>query len=146
MVWSFAAAFAIAVWWVAKGSHWRIVGLLASCLVALTAVAVTFLALLFGGSLAPDLALNSPSGGQVLIVESGSHAIDPIWHLRLEETSGLAARYWNIGCINGDYLDYSGARWISDNLIELTIDDTKVPLAVAAGGPVEPVDERLRSC
>ncbi|MFC6712733.1 hypothetical protein [Branchiibius cervicis] len=141
------AAALLVGWLIALGAHWRIGGYVlgAVCSIALV-VATPLYLLVTSGTGMPDRRLLSPDSSTVLIVENDAAMIDPIWPVRLEQTSGLTAKYWDIGCINGDYLEYTGAQWMSDSLIEFTISGERVPLQVGPDGPTGTTDPRLRSC
>lgn len=93
----------------------------------------------------PDRSYRSPDGRHVLVVDSSSAFIDPIWDLRLEETNGLTARYWALGCVNGDFDEITSVRWVSNNELAFTVDDGEKHVTISAHGP-GPVDTALQSC
>lgn len=93
----------------------------------------------------PDRSYRSPDGRHVLVVDSSSAFIDPIWDLRLEETNGLTARYWVLGCVNGDFDELTSVRWVSNNELAFKVDDGEKHVTIGAQGP-GPVDTALRSC
>lgn len=119
---------------------------------AVAAVGIMMLVVLLGLSRGwgsewaePDRSYRAPDGRHVLIVDSSSAYVDPIWDLRLEETSGLTARYWALGCVNGDFDELTSVRWVADNELALTVDDGEKHVTVGSHGP-GPVDAALRSC
>lgn len=93
----------------------------------------------------PDREYRSPDGRHVLVVDSRMGFIDPFRGLRLEETGGVAARYWSFGCVNGDDDEITSVRWVSNDELAFTVRDGEKYVAVNSDGP-GPVDAALRSC
>lgn len=93
----------------------------------------------------PDRSYRSPDGRHVLIVDSTSAYIDPLWNLRLEETSGLTARYWSLGCVNGDFDELTSVRWVTSHELAFNVDAGEKHVTIDSHGP-GPVDQALRSC
>lgn len=93
----------------------------------------------------PDRSYRSPDGRHVLVVDSSSAFVDPIWDLRLEETNGPTARYWTVGCVSGDFDELTSVRWVSNNELAFRVDDGEKHVVIGAHGP-GPVDTALRSC
>ncbi|PWJ24009.1 hypothetical protein ATK17_0092 [Branchiibius hedensis] len=144
LAWAGLAGVCVAMWLIACGGDLRIAGWVLAAPLAVLALGYGFVAAL--GLFDERSEVRSPNSRYALIVQSGHAAIDPIWKLQLEQPGALISRRWPIGCVNGDYLNYSDAQWVSDSRVDIRIDGGAVPLLVNENGPVQPVDERLRSC
>lgn len=87
----------------------------------------------------------SPDGDMVVIVERRTHSIDPVWIIRLEQTRGLGARYWYIGCVDGDYETLTSVAWHSGSKIEFIVDGRSIGVEVKNKRPSR-LDPVLLEC
>lgn len=79
----------------------------------------------------------SPDGDREVRVLRGSNMIDPTWELRVRSGSGLAAREWDLGCVNSDQHTFTRVEWTGrDGLrVWLSVGSVTVTLDGGTGRP-----------
>ena len=77
-------------------------------------------------------AARSPDGRSTVVVTEALAVIDPVWEVRVRQNSGLLARQWYAGCVNGDDPNntFKGIAWINDTTFEV-LTDTGQPQRVS---------------
>jgi hypothetical protein len=106
------------------------------------AIAWALLGTAFAWSLGPNIVVaeeESPNGRYAVVVEEQDGPLETYWHVSIRQTSGVLAREWNLGCLDGDNpaVSFRRAKWASSGRLRLKLleHEVEVPVETNTGEP-----------
>ncbi|MEL4505458.1 hypothetical protein AAEX63_10050 [Luteococcus sp. H138] len=123
--------------------HSRVAAAISVCTLV-TLIALTLVGRLLGPS-HHEGSYRSPDQRLDLRVTTTAARIRPAQRLRLQQVGGLRSRYWQAGCVRGGSDAIESVRWVSPDVVEVTIHDQPERIMVSPTGPVS-IPAALRDC